>query len=67
MRNVSNTLWSRGHVVAYNTMRATIPFDGYTFLKRLVFPRNIINSIIDQGGDTFVPFIGHVVGHLEPA
>ncbi len=27
---------------------------------------NIINSIIDQGRETLIPFIGHVVGHLEP-
>ena len=37
-------------------------------MKKTSFCEKILlTSIIDQGGKTLIPFIGHVVGHLEPA
>ncbi len=37
------------------------------FEKTSFCDKILLTSIIDQGGKTFVPFISHVVGHLEPA
>ncbi len=45
MRNERNILWPSGLVVAYNTVEATKPFDGYTFLKNTSFCDKILLNL----------------------